>query len=255
MKKIKVGKVDVFYREKGKGKALLVLHGWDKSAKVFAGLQNILSQYYRVLIPDLPSFGQSSLPPKAWGVGDYAHFVKDFSHRLDLKEFYLLGHSFGGRVAIEFASYYPDLIEKLVLTGVPVLRCRKGKRLVFWLLAKIANLVFLIPPFFLLKKPFRRLLYRLAGEHDYQQTRGLKRKIFQKAIQENQLNKLKRIKAPTLVIWGEADRLTPLEHAREIIKRIPQSKLKIIPGATHKLPYERPKEFGEKLIQFLREPK
>lgn len=255
MKKIEIGKVDIFYREKGKGKTLLLLHGWNKSAKVFTGLQNILSQHYRVLIPDLPGFGQSFLPPKAWGVGDYAHFVKDFSHRLDLKEFYLLGYSFGGRVAIELAYHYPDMIEKLVLTGVPVLRRRKGKRFAFWLMAKIANLVFLIPPFFLLKKPFRRLLYRLAGEHDYQQAQGLKRKIFQKVIQENQLNKLKRIRVPTLLIWGEVDRLTPLEDAREIIKRVPQSKLKIISGASHKLPYERPKEFGEKLIQFLREPK
>lgn len=251
-KRVEIQGIKTLYRQKGQGEPIILLHGWEKSGQVFTAIQKNLPEY-QTFAPDLPGFGQTPLPPFAWGVKDYARFVIALSQKLKLDRFSLIGHSFGGRIALEIAAFHPQLVDKLILTGVPVLRKAKPKRAFFWLLAKTANLIFSLPPLFLLKKPLRKLFYLVLNENDYQQTQGLKREIFKKTITHRQEKILEKIKAPTLILWGENDRFTSFENGRLLNQKISRSQLEIIPQASHKLPYQKPIEFSQKIIQFLKE--
>ncbi|HUW21987.1 MAG TPA: alpha/beta hydrolase [Candidatus Bathyarchaeia archaeon] len=251
LKKIQLQDLKVYYHEEGSGKPLLLLHGWDKSGSVFSQLQKILARNFHTFAPDMPGFGKTSLPDFSWGIKDYAHFVTQFCQAIALEKFCLLGHSFGGRVALEIAVTYPEKVEKLVLTGVPVLRKKTLKRFSFWLVAKMAKVIFLLPPFFLFRRQFTRYLYFFAREKDYYQSQGIMKKVFTRVVSANQEKIIKKIKSPTLIVWGEDDRVTPLLQARYLHKMIKKSLLVVIPGASHKLPYEKPKALSEQINPFL----
>jgi pimeloyl-ACP methyl ester carboxylesterase len=251
-KKLTIRGLDIFYRQEGQGPPLILLHGWGRSGEVFSTLQSILARNFCVFALDLPGFGQSPLPEKIWGVKEYARLVAVFCRRLGLKKFSLLGHSFGGRIALQLAARKPQKVEKLVLTGVPVLRKTGFKRTLFWLVAKFSNLILFLPPLCFLKNPLRRLFYFLIKEHDYQRARGQLRKIFKKVIRHRPKKALGRIKVPTLVIWGSKDQVTPLENARFLKEKIKSSRLKVVANASHKLPYEEPIKFSQKIISFLK---
>jgi pimeloyl-ACP methyl ester carboxylesterase len=253
--KIQVKELDIFYREEGRGEPLVILHGWGKSSRDYSSIQKLLASNFHSYALDLPIFGHSSPPPQAWGVNDYALLVKDFTQKIGLKKFSILGHSFGGRIAIRLSSLNPEEIQKLVLTGVPVLRTSRVKRFAFVLIAKLGRLFFIIPPFSLFKKPIQKIFYWLVGEQDYDRAEGMKKKIFQKVIEYRGENDLKRIKIPTLIIWGEKDRVTPLSHASYLQKKIRDATLQIVPDCSHKLPYENPQLFCQKITDFWRERK
>lgn len=252
-KRVRVGNLKVFYRQEGKGFPLLLLHGWGKSSDAFLSLTKLLSRDFTTLSPDLPGFGKTPLPLGIWGIKKYAQFVEAFCQRIGLSKVCLLGHSFGGRIAIELASCHSERIEKLVLTGVPVLRQKRLKRFCFWTAAKFSKLIFFLPPFCFFKNQFRKFLYFFAGERDYYRSSGKMREIFKKVIGIKQLKSLRKIKMPTLIVWGEKDRVTPLFHARALHRKIKDSTLEVVAGASHKLPYERSKEFFKKIVPFLKD--
>lgn len=251
-KRIKLEDLVIHYRFRGSGRPLILLHGWNKSARIFVNLQNRLAKDFAVYALDLPGFGNSSFPQSVWGVPDYARLVTKFADSLKIAQFSLIGHSFGGRIALELAAKYPGRIDKLVLTGVPVLRKKLLFRLIYGLVAKTAKLIFFIPPFIFFQNLFKKILYRLVGEVDYLQTDKQKRKIFKKVIAYNQVKLLNKITSPALLVWGENDRVTPLKNANLMLKCFQRAQLKIIPLSGHKLPYEKPEDFYRTVNSFLK---
>lgn len=230
---------------------ILILHGWRIPVERYLPLKKLfLKAKFKVFIPELPGFNENKSLSKIYTLNDYVEFVINFAKQNQFNKFFLVGHSFGGRVAIQLTVLHPEKVKALVLTGVPAVRGGNFKRLVFLILAKIGKAFFAIPPFCLLKQGARKFLYHLIGEWDYYKTKGAMRETFKKIVTEDLTPFLSEIKAPTLLLWGEKDKMVPVSVARKMVAEVPKAKLEIVSGATHKLPYEKPKIFVKKCLDF-----
>src|SRR5689334_4037297 len=104
------------YTREGKGKQVLLLHGWGDSAAGFRVLQHALAKKYCVTAVDLPGFGGTQAPPAPWGLDDYAQFVAHFFTKIEDKPVYaIVGHSNGGAIAIRGLGSGVLNADKLVL--------------------------------------------------------------------------------------------------------------------------------------------
>jgi len=166
--------------------------------------------------------------------------------------FILIGHSFGGQVAAKFCAICPKKVDKLVLCAAAVVRKpRLGSRqLVAKYLAKTKIIFQNIP--FGIYPVLRKIVYRIAGTRDYAQLQGVMAQTFLNVVGESVIESAKRIKTLTLIVWGDKDRETPTEDAREINNAIAGSRLEIIPDAGHKLHRTHAQILAEKIINFLK---
>lgn len=232
---------------------ILILHGWATtlSGARYSELTTLLaSDGYTVFAPDLPGFGKEKLQKPVMVLDDYVAFVDVFLKKEKLKKVVIIGHSFGGRIAAKFAATHPEKIEKLILTGAPLIKRKLSpKKQLAFLIAKTGKAILAFFP-----KPMqdlsKKLFYRSIGEWDYYKANELKATM-QAIIREDLLPILPNIHAPTLVVWGENDTFVPLVDGKEIAKDIKHAKFVAIPGATHKLPYEYPLKFFQAVKTFL----
>lgn len=237
---------------------ILILHGWGSSSKNWIRVKEILaSQGYKVFVPDLPGFGENPAPNKPWGVSDYVEWVNTFAEKNNLSRFFLLGHSFGGGVAVRFINLFPEKILGLILVAPALRREKTIKYYIVLILAKIGNLIFSIPVFSFLRPLARKILYFVVGTRDYYKLELQKivtmKETFKKIVSEDLLSYLPKIKTPTLIIWGKKDNATPVEIAYLINKDIEGSKLEIIEGGRHALNLEVPEVLAKKILEFLKE--
>jgi len=124
-------------------KQLVILPGWNASKDSWQDFINLAQNQYEVICLELPCFGNEPCPEKIWEVADYAEFVKQKIIDLNLARPILLGHSFGGQIAVYLAANNQQLISKLILSGAAIIRPAKNlKRLVFEALAKTGKIIF-----------------------------------------------------------------------------------------------------------------
>src|SRR5688572_16903227 len=100
---------------RGSGPPVLLLHGWGASSALFQSTMAGLEHAFALVAPDFPGFGATPPPPRAWSVGDYTAWTVRLLDALALDRVHVIGHSFGGRVAIKLASTYPERVDKQVL--------------------------------------------------------------------------------------------------------------------------------------------
>jgi pimeloyl-ACP methyl ester carboxylesterase len=230
--KIKVKNLDTFYTVIGEGKPLLILHGWGSKGQRWQGVAEILSKRgFNVIIPDLPGFGESEEPDFIWGLDEYSSFINEFAKTLNLNNFNLLGHSFGGALAARYVLKFPGKADKLFLVGAACIREKSFKKN----LSKALRIFKAVP---LAKKFF----YKYLVKSDYPQVEGIMREIYLKVIKEDLSNELDKINVSTTIIWGEKDDITPLRLGKIINSKIKGSKLVIIPGQGHALQLTVPEE-------------
>jgi pimeloyl-ACP methyl ester carboxylesterase len=245
---VNLGEIKLSYFLLGKGdKEIILLHGWGTSKEKLLSLGEFLEKRgWRVLIPDLPGFGDSSLPSKSWDLSEYSKSIlKLIDNFWPNRKVYVFGHSFGGRVAIKLAGLYPEKIMGTILCGsAGISRANILKRLSFLLLAKTGKVV--SPK----SEKLRQLIYKLAREHDYEKTEGVMRETFKLVIDENLKPLLSKIKAPTLVIWGKEDKMTKHTDAIIINSKIKKSKLISFSGQGHQLPYQEPEKLAEQITKW-----
>ncbi|MBI1839129.1 MAG: alpha/beta hydrolase [Candidatus Colwellbacteria bacterium] len=236
-----------------KGDAVIILHGWGSSAHSFDRIKEALIKgSFRVYVPDLPGFGGAAEPPSDWRLNDYATFVLRFAEEQRIDKFYLLGHSFGGQVGILFAARFPERVKGLILYGAAAVRRKDSfKRQIFMVFAKTGKKFLSFPPFRFLQRPAARLLYKTAGSVDYHRASDTMKSVMRTILKEDVTSFLPRISAPTLLIWGEHDRATPLADAEIIRKSLPNATLAVIAGAGHSAHKEQPEKFLESLLPFL----
>lgn len=239
---------EVFVSLSGEGEPLLCLHGWGRhvDSHAFDPLREALKKdAVQVIAPDLPGFGKSPEPLVPWCVVDYADCVEELLQQLGLREVHLLGHSFGGRIAIKLASKQPSWLQRLYLCGAAGVGRDLLIRRRFWLcIAKMGNAFFRVPGLKLLKPFFRKILYKLLRVHDYAEASERMRKTMECVIEEDLTPLLDRIEIPTDLFWGAADTLTPLRDGELMNKRIVQSKLHVFPGVRHRVHIERAAEIA-----------
>lgn len=234
------------YKTLGEGKPLLILHGWGSKSDNWQKVGEMLAKNgIKVIIPDLPGFGQSDKPQTAWDLDDYCDFVEEFVKVLNLDKFYLLGHSFGGEIAVKYNLRFPEKIDKLFLVSASCIRTRNLKKKLLYILSKVFKIFSFIP---FLRKAFYRFV---VGKSDYLSTEGVMRDTYLKIIAEDLSNILSQVQAVTIIIWGEEDSITPISDARKINSKIKNSKLEILSGFDHDLNLKGPEELAEAIIKFL----
>ena len=231
---------------------LLILPGWGGTVESWQNFINLAKNDFQVICLELPCFGAQPCPKETWGVEEYARFVSQKIKDLNLIKPVLLGHSFAGQVAAYLAASQPQLISRLILSGASALRPEQNfKRFIFGWLSKIGKVFFSLPLVKNLKAPAQKFLYKLAGSPDYGATSGLQREIFKKIIRQDLTEQLKKIKIPTLVVWGALDSYASLSNGKKIAALIPNARLEIIPGGKHGLHLQMPEKLYSIIKNFL----
>jgi len=257
---IKIKGISVNYKIAGQGPAILILHGWGGSSDSWFEVQRILAQKgYKVITPDFPGFGKSITPSKSWGARDYVDWLKNFIEELrgsclELAEpFFLLGHSFGGRIAIKFAVSYPEKVQKLILCNSAGIKPKAGPKtiIIFWL-ARIGNAVFTPKHLARFKDSARNIFYLFLRKKDYVKANGTMKETVKKVIDEDLLSDLSKIKTETLIVWGGADRMVPVKYAHIFKEKIADSELEILPKIGHSPHLEVPEKLAEIILKFIR---
>lgn len=236
------------------GQKILILHGWGASGLSWKRVKELLDNLgFLTITPDLPGFGREQEPAKAWNLDNYVEWVNQFCLENNLENFILLGHSFGGRLAIKFVVNYPEKIKKLILFSAAGVTPRPKTRLsLLRLFSKAANIILSLPILNLLKKPLRKGFYSLLGTRDYYfLSSRIMLETFKKVIEEDLSFLLGKISVSTFIVWGEKDMLTPVQDAKLMNKEIPGSTLKIIPNGSHYLHTREPKKLVEAIKEFL----
>lgn len=220
--KIKVKDTNINYIQYGEGKDIILLHGWGQNIEMMQPLGNPLSKKYRVTIIDFPGFGDSEEPKFAWTMYDYALLIEEIVKRLNIKKPIVMGHSFGGRVAIRYSADHP--IEKLVLFGSPCIRTKQNLSLKVRLLKKLKTLPGL--------NQLGEKMKKYIGSRDYKAASPMMRQILVNTVNEDLSIYARQIEEPTLLIWGEQDTEAPINDAKDLESIMEDAALIVLPG-TH----------------------
>jgi pimeloyl-ACP methyl ester carboxylesterase len=252
--KIIVQNLAVEYKDEGvdlaRPKTILLLHGWQDNLHTFDTLASLLSKTYRVISLDFPGFGQSEMPKETWDLDNYVEFVRNFIQKLNLQVDMLVGHSFGGRIAIKGVAGKNLQPNKIILINSAGVSNRLTLRnSVLKVFAKIGNIVIYISPLFFWKDKLREKIYKFIGS-DYQKS-GMLQKTFMKIIAEDLSSAAQTITMPALLIWGENDTETPLSDGQRLAKLIPDSRLEIIKKAGHFVHQEKPEDVAKLIRIFM----
>lgn len=230
------------YREIGAGFPVLLLHGWGSSVDSFSYLEKHLAPNFRVVSLDLPGFGGSDAPASAWSLNDYVELVKSFIAQLDMGKPAVIGHSFGGRIAICLGAQ--DLVSKIILANSAGVRPRRSPLYYLQVYAyKLARRLLDLAPASLRPALLEKLQQRF-GSSDYRNAAPVLRKILVNVVNEDLTALLPAIKVPTLLIWGEQDTATPLYQAKILEQNIPDAGLVVLKGAGHYSFLDKPGEFN-----------
>lgn len=212
-------------------KMIIVLHGWGQSKEVWQSFIDSID-YDKAVALDFPGFGKEPLIDDNWGVPDYANWLEQKIMQLntDKSPIILLGHSFGGRVSVDLAARNPEWLKAVILCGTPALyNPNLSTKLKIWA-AKIFKLLKLNK---IIKTSFK------SEELSEADKSGLG-KIFRKVVVFDQTESLKKIKVPTLLLWGSKDTAAPVSMAQKINNLIENSQLEIIQDAAHQTIQESP---------------
>jgi pimeloyl-ACP methyl ester carboxylesterase len=249
----------VAYLDEGAGDVLLLIHGIGGSSDCWRGVVHKLAMRHRVIAVDLLGHGQSDKPRGDYSLGAFAVWLRDFLDALNIREVTVIGHSFGGGVALQFAHQHKEYCRRLVLISSGGLGPDLG-RLLRLLSLPGAELVLQLVG----SKPAVRVgsvlrkralssgretsrysetLRAQASMSDRQSRAAFLRTLRSVVDHRGQavcaLDRL-RTDLPTLIIFGELDRCIPVAHAHSAHHALPGSLLHLIPGAGHQPQVECP---------------
>lgn len=210
----------------GKGKPLLFLHGGGLEAMTYQDGLEILAKDFQVVAVDLPFFGESSTPQKIWDFSDFARFISDFLDYLNLDEITVIGHSFGGGVALHLSAINKK-VSKIILidsTGIPlerslfqILRSMRRRLFKSFFIFKNKKDVFAILISFF-KMLFRNLFYLKRIYSSVRKSLSQEFKDFNKINQK------------TYIIWAKKDEVIPFEFANKLKRKIKNSEIILVQG-------------------------
>lgn len=235
----------------GQGDPIILLHGWGTKIESLFPISSYLEKRMRVIAVDFPGFGQTDFPPRAWGVGDYTEWLILLIRKLNIETACFLGHSFGGRVCIKLASLYPQMVKKMILidsAGVRQFEFNWRNQAISTVSMVIKPLINMLPKQLVNKIRWR--FYSSIGSTDYL-TAGRLKETYQKIINEDLEPVLSNIASPTLLIWGENDRDTPLADGMLMAQKIHRSKLITIKSAGHFPFIDDPAQVNKHIEDFL----
>ncbi len=267
----KVGQINTrFWALGDEGSTVLLIHGIGGSLEDWILNADALAKHHRVYALDLVGAGHSDKPSASYSFSYMAQFVKDFMEAESISRACLIGHSLGGGVSLQFSIQFPDKVEKLVLVGSAGL----GQQVT--LLLRVLTLPIIGK---LLSRPSRKGTAKFLKECLYDSTlitdelvdfgynlaslpgaqdallftvrtlgniRGMRKDVL-RPIADN----LATITVPTLIFWGQQDRILPVAHAHVAENKIPDTQLHVFDPCGHFPQLERPEEFNSIVLKFL----
>lgn len=235
------------YEITGKGRNVLLLHGWADSIKGIKPLTDQLSKKYRVIAIDLPGFGGSQLPTKAFNLLNYAETIQAFLKKIEVEKLHLvLGHSNGGAIAIKAISNQLITTEKLILLASAGIRKSKNN-LAIEVLTKTGKIIsYPLPKN--LKTKMRNKLYK-SIKSDLLARPGME-ETFKLIIREDVQSDLAKIEIPTLLLYADDDDQTPFTYGEVFHQLLKNSTLEILHGGGHFVGHNNPKLILERIEKF-----
>lgn len=254
-KRILIKDLEANYKILGQGQPFFILHGWGGSSRSWIEVQKKISERgFRAITPDFPGFGKSKTPREPWEVDSYVLWLKNFITKIGVEDsFYLLGHSFGGRIAIKFTAKYPEKIKSLILCSSAGIKPELsfGKKIIYYF-ARIGDYLFSKKHLSKFRNGARNVLYQAIRQKDYLKAKGSMRNTIKNILSEDLIGYLPQIKAKTLIVWGEDDRLVPVKYAHIMKEKIPNSKLITFPKIGHSPHIENPEKLTKEILQFIK---
>ncbi len=212
-----------------KGNTLVFLHGWGQNIEMMKPIADPFSETNDILIIDLPGYGGSEEPKKVYTVYDYVDCIKSLIEFLKIKNPSLIGHSFGGKISLLYASKYD--VHKLVLLASPFKK-EVTKLSLKTKLLKTAK-----------KVPVLNKLEGFAKKHigstDYRNASPMMRQILVETVNLDITEEVKKIKSSTLIIWGTLDEAVDVKRAYELEQLIPDAGIVLYENCTHYAYLER----------------
>lgn len=246
----------IHYTDTGEGpRTVILMHGWGCSCSTVESIRALLAPSHRVITVDLPGHGSSEEPPERpdrtpWGIEEYTRVIEELARHENISRPILIGHSFGGRISILYASR--NDVDRVVLVDSAGIRPRRPFRY-YWKVytfkfAKWAALTFMGK-----KRGQARVdaMRARRGSADYRQASPMMRRILAKCVNEDLRDVMPLIKAPTLLMWGENDTATPLDDARKMNSLIPDSGIVTFARCGHYCFLDNPSAFATVLSKFV----
>ena len=220
--KINVKNLNIHYIQYGEGQDIVLLHGWGQNIEMMRPIGDNFQDRFRITILDFPGFGESEEPKSPWTIEDYELMLEEFLKKLNVKKPIVIGHSFGGRVAIRYSARNP--IKKLVLFGSPCIRIQEELSIGVKILKKLKQLPGL--------NEIGEYMKNFIGSRDYKAASPIMRQTLVNVVNEDLSKYAREIEEPTLLIWGEQDTEAPLNDAKQLEKIMIDAALIVLPG-TH----------------------
>ncbi|MDZ7731806.1 MAG: alpha/beta hydrolase [Acidimicrobiia bacterium] len=246
---VQIGEHSVFYRERGSGPPVVFCHGWPLDSREFTRQLDGLSDAYRVIAWDAPGAGRSTDPSDETTLDDWADWLAELVHALDLGTIHLAGLSWGGGLALAFADRHPGLVRSLVLMSayagwggsLPEDEVRRRLELTMantsqapeeWVPATLDTL---LPPGS--SSHLADELWAMLSDLHPGATRTALRAFAEADLRPA----LGRIDAPALLLYGDRDVRSPRAVREPIHEAIPGSTLVVLPGMGHMVDMQAPR--------------
>jgi pimeloyl-ACP methyl ester carboxylesterase len=232
-----VGQARIYYEVAGKGEPLILLHGLSGSTNWWRKNVSALSSQYRLYLVDLVGFGRSR--KQHFSLQDSALILQHWLDMLGLQQFNLIGHSMGGFIAANMAALTQQRIDRLVLVDPAAGPLHR---------TYLQGMLGLVQALRYMPVDFLPVLF-----NDAFRAGPLTMISAITAIMNADMSEwLSKIQARTLIIWGEYDRLLPLEIGSRLRERLPAAQFQLIKGAGHNPMWDRPQEFNRAVLDFLK---
>lgn len=230
--------VKIHYERIGAGKPLLLLHGWGGRIGSMGPVAQGLQDMRQCISIDFPGFGESDPPPAPWSVTEYTACLVAFLQELNLGPVDIVAHSFGGRVTLLLAATHPHLVGRAIITGGAGLRPKRSLKYYIRVWGyKLGKAIRNRPALNRLCKAVGIDLDKQsqsAGSEDYRAAVGVMKPTFVRVINQDLRWCLPKIKASTLLIWGENDSgASALWMGQAMSKEIPDAGLVVFEGSGH----------------------
>lgn len=227
-------------------KKIIILHGWTYSTEKWQTFLDILKKAnIEPIMLNVP--GLTSKNDKVWNMENYVNWLNE-NLKKEKEKVELIGHSNGGRIALNFAIKYPKKVEKLILIDSAGIYHNELplalKRVIFRTLAKFGRK---LTNFNVLKN----VLYKLSGGSDYKNATANMKQTMLNLLNSDKFLKPQKVETPTLIIWGGQDKIIPISDGVLMNQLIKNSRLEIIKDAHHSPQFTHPKETANIIISNL----
>ena len=223
---------------------VLILHGWGHERQYWEQIAHILPRYdqnIKVVALDLPGFGGEKLPSSIRTIPHYAKWLTDYIKKNKLTDIILIGHSFGGRVAAEYTAKNPKTVKKLILYAAPCIYRPTDslkRRIAFY-------------------KVFKHVMpHNVRKLFSSADAKAIKNPnlscVFRNIVRHDQTSILKSLTVPTLLLWGENDKMVPLRIAQEMHELISGNAFRVMPHEGHNAHLDNPTLFAGIVYDYIK---